>query len=364
MDDLLQEFLAETAESLGLLDGELVRLEDTPNDSELLQNIFRVFHTIKGTCGFLNLPRLEKVAHAGEDLLSTFRENTELVTPEAVSLILRCVDAIRALVNGMEASGAEPETDHTALIAELKTMAAAGEAQSRAGAGTVGMAADAEANGADDPAATDVVPEPVPSAGTEETPTPPADSKPALAAKTGAGSDLAANRTIRVNVEVLESLITLVSELVLTRNQLLQLARNHGDGGASDSFQRLSRITTELHGIELPARHVVADAMNSDRYIALLATLSFWRKHPPIAADPSAKQLSKRASRAYTKADRRLAEAFLHPWTRTRASCLSTGVVSRRCPGSGGWHHPPASAAGSALRVSGPAGSSGRSWPR
>ena len=108
MDDLLQEFLAETSESLGLLDGELIRLEETPNNKEILSSIFRVFHTIKGTCGFLSLPRLEKVAHAGEDLLSLFRENASLVTPEAISLILRCVDAIRDLLGAIEASGAEP----------------------------------------------------------------------------------------------------------------------------------------------------------------------------------------------------------------------------------------------------------------
>ena len=64
MDDLLQEFLAETLESLSLLDGQLIRLEESPNNKEILSSIFRVFHTIKGTCGFLNLPRLEKVAHA------------------------------------------------------------------------------------------------------------------------------------------------------------------------------------------------------------------------------------------------------------------------------------------------------------
>jgi two-component system chemotaxis sensor kinase CheA len=132
MDDLLQEFLAETSESLGLLDGELIRLEETPNNKEILSSIFRVFHTIKGTCGFLSLPRLEKVAHAGEDLLSLFRENASLVTPEAISLILRCVDAIRDLLGGIEATGAEPETDHADLIASLKAAVAAGEAQARA----------------------------------------------------------------------------------------------------------------------------------------------------------------------------------------------------------------------------------------
>ena len=66
MDDLLSEFLTETNEGLGTLDVELVRLEQNPNDPALLGNIFRIVHTIKGTCGFLSLPRLEAVAHASE----------------------------------------------------------------------------------------------------------------------------------------------------------------------------------------------------------------------------------------------------------------------------------------------------------
>lgn len=73
MDDLLSEFLTETTESLSDLDGDLVELEKNPNDPELLGGIFRLVHTIKGTCGFLGLPRLERVAHASEDVLGKFR---------------------------------------------------------------------------------------------------------------------------------------------------------------------------------------------------------------------------------------------------------------------------------------------------
>ncbi len=86
MDDLLSEFLTETNEGLGLLDTELVKLERHPNDQELLSNIFRLVHTIKGTCGFLGLPRLEAVAHAGENVLGRLRDGELEVTPEIVSL--------------------------------------------------------------------------------------------------------------------------------------------------------------------------------------------------------------------------------------------------------------------------------------
>ncbi len=88
MDDLLCEFLTETNESLDSLDIELVRLEHNPNDPELISNIFRLVHTIKGTCGFLGLPRLEAVAHAGENVLGNFGDGTQEVTPDAVTLIL------------------------------------------------------------------------------------------------------------------------------------------------------------------------------------------------------------------------------------------------------------------------------------
>ena len=123
MDDLLSEFLTETNESLAELDVELVQLEQNPNDKDLLGNIFRLMHTIKGTCGFLGLPRLESVAHAGENVLGKLREGELEVTPEAVTLILECLDNIRALLEQLEATEAEPEGDDSDLIARLNAFA-------------------------------------------------------------------------------------------------------------------------------------------------------------------------------------------------------------------------------------------------
>ena len=87
MDDLLREFLTETSESLDTVDNQLVRFEQDPSDAKILDNIFRLVHTIKGTCGFLGLPRLEALAHAGETLMGKFRDGMP-VTAEAVTLIL------------------------------------------------------------------------------------------------------------------------------------------------------------------------------------------------------------------------------------------------------------------------------------
>jgi two-component system chemotaxis sensor kinase CheA len=123
MDDLLSEFLTETSENLAVLDVELVKLEQNPNDTELLGNIFRLVHTVKGTCGFLGLPRLESVAHAGENVLGKVRDGELEVTPEAVTLILECLDRIRSIMGDLEATGSEPQGDDTVLIKRLNAFA-------------------------------------------------------------------------------------------------------------------------------------------------------------------------------------------------------------------------------------------------
>src|SRR5271163_2649858 len=109
MDEMIGEFVTETGESLAMLDLELVKLEQNPQDVPILSNIFRVMHTIKGTCGFLGLARLERVAHAGEDVLGKFRDGALPVTSDAVSLILRCLDQIRAVLEALAATGNEPD---------------------------------------------------------------------------------------------------------------------------------------------------------------------------------------------------------------------------------------------------------------
>ena len=123
MDDLLQEFLAETTESLAVLDIELVRFERETSDATILSNIFRLMHTIKGTCGFLGLPRLGAVAHAGENILGKFRDGELEVTPHAVTLILKAIDRIRSLLGEMEVTGSEPVGDDGTLIDEINIMA-------------------------------------------------------------------------------------------------------------------------------------------------------------------------------------------------------------------------------------------------
>ena len=85
MDELLRDFLTETNESIDVVDVELVRFEQEPNNAKILANIFRLVHTIKGTCGFLGLPRLEKVAHAAENVLGKLRDRELVATTGVLS---------------------------------------------------------------------------------------------------------------------------------------------------------------------------------------------------------------------------------------------------------------------------------------
>src|SRR4051812_30771283 len=127
MDDLLREFLTETSESLDTVDNQLVRFEQEPNNAKILDNIFRLVHTIKGTCGFLGLPRLEALAHAAETLMGKFRDGMP-VTGEAVTLILTTIDRIKDILSQLEANEAEPEGEDRDLISELEAMVERGMA--------------------------------------------------------------------------------------------------------------------------------------------------------------------------------------------------------------------------------------------
>src|SRR5216684_4108655 len=118
MDDLLREFLTETSESLDVVDVELVRFEREPNNAEILANVFRLVHTIKGTCGFLSLPRLEALAHAAETLMGRFRDGLP-VTSEAVTVVLATIDRIKEILASLESNQVE----------RLSGTAAAGQAQ-------------------------------------------------------------------------------------------------------------------------------------------------------------------------------------------------------------------------------------------
>ncbi len=280
MDELVEEFITETNEGLEELDLDLVKLEQDPNDKDLLGKIFRLIHTIKGTCGFLSLPRLEKVAHHGENVLGRFRDGDLAVTPEYVSLIFESLDRIKFIVGEIENTGSEPSGDDSELIAKLDVVFLSGTEEApeeppvevveepviesaEEEEGTVGMATEAELEAAfaaaeakspeelraelegkkgDAPAvqaapAASSAPKPAESADMEDD---------AEEHSTQSQGKSVSAQTLRVSVDVLENLMTMVSELVLTRNQLLQILRTQTDSEFATPLQRLNQIVSEL----------------------------------------------------------------------------------------------------------------------
>src|ERR1700719_829695 len=151
MDDLLREFLTETSESLDTVDNQLVRFEQEPNNAKILDNIFRLVHTIKGTCGFLGLPRLEALAHAAETLMGKFRDGMP-VTGQAVTLILTTIDRIKDILGRLEATESEPDGSDQDLIDELQAMVERGMEAMSASAPPIASAASPVASASASPA--------------------------------------------------------------------------------------------------------------------------------------------------------------------------------------------------------------------
>ena len=394
MDDLIAEFLTETAESLEVVDSELVKFEANPTERKTLDNIFRLVHTVKGTCGFLGLSRLEAVAHAGETLLGRFRDGKLEVTPLAVTLVLHSIDRIKVILAGLEATGNEPDGDDHDLISQLEAMAEGQEvdlstvktvevpdrpigaeidaAEISAPALGVGdidpatgralrpgevseaelEAAFAAADGPEDglkpgdidPATgrqlrpgevseadleaafaaaeapdwmNDSAPEPVAEVKAEPVKAPePVKAAAPVAPKTPAapepapslgGEDaqgIATTQSIRVSVDVLEGLMTLVSEMVLTRNQLLQISRNREDSAFATPLQRLSTLTGELQ-----------DSVMKTRMQPIGAA---WKKLPRLVRDLSyelGKKIDLVMEGEGTELDRQVLELIRDPLT-------------------------------------------------
>jgi len=292
MDDLLREFLTETYESLERVDSELVRFEQEPNDGNILGNIFRLVHTIKGTCGFLGLPRLETLAHAAETLMGKFRAGMP-VTTEAVTLILSTIDRIKSILEEIEAHEREPTGQDSDLIAQLDRLA-------RSQTPPPSPAPRAEKEPAAKAAAGENA------AGGE---------KAAVERTDDERSDRLVSHSIRVNVETLDHLMTTVSELVLTRNQLLEIVRRHGESDFKVPLQRLSNVTAELQeGVMKTRMQPIGNA---------------WQKLPRIVRDLSAelgKEIELEMHGAETELDRQVLELVKDPLTHLVRNCADHGI--------------------------------------
>ncbi len=129
--DIVKDFLVESYENLDRLDRDLVGLEKNPHDRDALAGVFRTIHTIKGTCGFLGFPQLEKVAHVGESLLTRLRDGQLTLNPELTTALLGMVDAVRQMLGSIDVSGGEGERDDTKLIATLTRLQQSPEAPAK-----------------------------------------------------------------------------------------------------------------------------------------------------------------------------------------------------------------------------------------
>jgi len=246
-NEIVQEFLVESYENLDNLERELVTLETQPDDMKALGSIFRMIHTIKGTCGFLGFGKLEKVAHVGENLLSRLRDGELKLTPDMTTALLKTADAIRQMLGSIEAIGNEGDRSDGELIDTLTRMQQlANEVPKPDKQTSIAVSKSVDASLLPDVEANPVATE-VPAASASVT----ADQAPGSptaepSAGAASGKSQASESTIRVDVGLLDKLMNLVGELVLARNQILQFTNGMGNNGLLATGQRLNLITTEL----------------------------------------------------------------------------------------------------------------------
>lgn len=280
MDDLLRDFLVETSESLDNVGVQLVRFEQEPDNQDVLRALFRLVHTVKGTCGFLGLPRLEALAHAAETVMGCFRDGAP-VTRDAVTLILASVDRIKMILGVLDRTAAEPEGTDADLISKLELLAR-------------------------EPADAASVVQPDQSVGQSDMPAAAFDEPSS------------AQSTLRVQVGTLERLLTMVSELVLTRNQLLDVARQQSGHGFNAPLQRLSQVTTELQDCVMKTR--------------MQPIGSAWHKLPRLIRDLEIeldKEIGLELIGSDTEIDRQVLDLIKDPITHLVRNAADHGVESR-----------------------------------
>jgi two-component system chemotaxis sensor kinase CheA len=280
--EVIREFLIESTENLGRLDQEIVQLEQSPKDAQLLASVFRTMHTIKGTGGMLGFGAVEKLAHLAENLLSQVRNGERDLTAPLVSLVLRAVDAVKAELLAIEAGGKESGVSHAALEDELR----------RACENKPAASAQGEAAGSEAP----------PAAGEDGG---------------GAQKNLSEDSTIRVDVGLLDRLMNLVGELVLARNQILQFDAGCEDSSFNASAQRVDLITTELQEGVMKTR--------------MQPIGNIWNKFPRVVRDmamASGKQVRIEMEGKDTELDRTIIEAIKDPLTHLVRNAVDHGLES------------------------------------
>ena len=329
MDELTREFLIESQEGLDRMEQCLTDLETRPQDAALLGEIFRSVHTIKGTTGFLGFKRLETLAHAGENLLGLLRDGKLAANRPLITGLLHLLDGLRAILKSIETMASEGEGEDSALIEQLVALqapanvkqpvhakvgatfsaapaAAAPQAPSAPQAQAPVSAAQAPAAPAQQPA--NAIPAPVvqsAAAGSET------DASRPRAQIAAAGS--AAESTLRVDVVLLNRMMNLVGELVLTRNQVLQATAS--DPNMTLLSRRLDMVTADLRENVMKAR--------------MQPVSNIFSKMPRIVRDLS-QSLGRRVRLVVegqdTELDKSLLEAIKDPLTHAVRNSLDHGI--------------------------------------
>jgi two-component system chemotaxis sensor kinase CheA len=334
MDELTREFLIESQEGLDRMERCLTELEERPQDAGLIGDIFRSVHTIKGTTGFLGFKRLEKLAHAGENLLGILREGKLTADGPITTGLLQLLDGLRLILKSIEVEASEGSDEDTELIARLEELQAPAlgqpkHARVRAGAHQAGT--EAELPHASPPAHSQHPPQAIeppavvglPVAAAAE----PTVQTPALVAKTKAGGDAeaeagkprtqaagtAAESTLRVDVTLLNRMMNLVGELVLTRNQVLQATA--ADPNLTLLSRRLDMVTADLRESVMKAR--------------MQPVSNIFSKMPRIVRDLSqmlGRKVRLQMEGQETELDKSLLEAIKDPLTHAVRNSLDHGI--------------------------------------
>jgi two-component system, chemotaxis family, sensor kinase CheA len=297
--EVIREFLVESYENLARLDQELVEIEKRPKDAALLASIFRTMHTIKGTCGFLAFSTLERIAHQSETILSQLRDGERELTPALVSLILETVDATRKVLASVEANGDEGPDRFEDLTERLRAAAQ--------GVVTPEVARSA----------VPVVAKPVQTDPPRESAAPEQPEVAAKADEDASKSSAVADANIRVGVGLLDKLMDLVGELVLTRNQILQFNTDREDAALNATSQRLNLITTELQEGVMKTRM---------QPIGMV-----WNKLPRVVRDMAValgKQIRLEMDGTETELDRTIIEAIKDPLVHLVRNSCDHGIES------------------------------------
>lgn len=320
-NEILREFLLETNENLALLDSDLITLEKNPTDKSTLAQVFRTLHSVKGTAGFIGLVKLQAVAHSAESLLSRLRAGELQFNAPIATVLLRVVDAIREVLASIEASGEEGSLDYSALIADVDVLRTTGGVQVAALPPSP-MEPVLEKASITSP----VAPVSLEVLVATETPTLAATcTSPAATVTADLGTSQVADirsagiaeTSIRVDVGLLDKLMTLVGELVLARNQILQYSDVLEDGGFLGIVQRLNLLTSELQTSVMKTRmQPIGNVLN---------------KFPRVVRDLAlacGKKVRFEMDGHETELDKTLIEAIRDPLTHMVRNAVDHGIES------------------------------------